>query len=199
MARTKRYYKKRYRRWKRRYYKRSKKSSPVINASSKSKVTLKCRMQDSLQVVIPAGTNFSNVVCVNPFFWKDAMIPANAKYDSVLPVSTECTALYRNFCELYESVKVDGVYLRMTVQNIIGHGGSFDALNVYTAWDRQWNLDDQYDDYSYPSVSELKRLPGCQAASITNNTGSTVYRYCKASTFFERTTQRYPRSLSSYT
>lgn len=185
---SKRWRKKWRKKW-RKYYKKRYGTgrTKIINASSRSKCTIKTRVSSGYSVPIPANQNYTPVVCISPWWYKtntytgdDAQI-----VNQILPYSTCGTDNYRYFCTMYDSVKVDGVYARITVQNVVGAGGAIAALNVYTAWDRQMNLDDLKADV-YPSFNKLRTLPSATCSIVSNNTGSTIYRYCKASSFMEK-------------
>lgn len=161
--------------------------SRVVNASSRSKCTVKTRLSGGYSVVIPANSSNTPVISVNPWWMNTSTYtgPDAAQVNQIMPYSTCGTDLYKSFCKLYDSVKVDAVYARITIQNIVGAGGDIAALNVYTAWDRQFNLDDlKYD--VYPSFVKMKTLPSATCATISNNTGATIDRFCKASTFMEK-------------
>ena len=84
-----------------------------INDNSLSKVSIKCQVVNDINVVIPKGGSTSEVVLINPWFYK-APSTGNLALDCVFPVSTETTELFRKFCMMYESCKCDRVSFKIT-------------------------------------------------------------------------------------
>ena len=180
--RKKRRYKK-YRKY-RKYYKRYKKYIKPINASSRSRCTIKSRAQYSDAWTIKAGTTDTEVFVMSP--WVVSNVHNVPRTYSAYRFSTIEQPVVKNFCNLYDEMKVDGVMIKVTVTTPVGIGAGFDAMRVYTAWDRKGvPYDIRWND-KYPSLTDIETMPSAATTMLSNNTVNTFYRYCKASDFFEK-------------
>lgn len=182
MARYRR--RRRYRRYRRykRFYRRAKN---LINASSRSRVTIKARATYSDSFVIPAGQNFSGVVAFNPFVARNPNLsPQLANASGVYAMSTVDQPLVQNFCHMYDEIKVDSCVMKITVTSPIPT--TLQALRVWTAWDRHGCYNDTYAAATYPTSANIQTLPSANVVMLSNNTVNTFYRFCKASDFFEK-------------
>lgn len=177
--RRRRFYRgrRKWRRWKKRN---------LINATSRSRCTIKSRATFSNSLIIPQGENFSNVMCVNPFIARGPVSGTTLPADRFYPFSTIEQPLVMNFCQLYDEIKVDAVVLKITVTSPVPGGNGFDALRVWTGWDRKGTYQDTYYAAHVPTPTTVSTLPSCNVIMLSNNTINTFYRYCKASDFFEK-------------
>lgn len=168
---------KKWRRWKKRN---------LINATSRSRCTIKSRATFSDGLVIAQGLNFSNVMCIHPFAVRGPVAGATAIADRFYPFSTVDQPLVKNFCNLYDEVKIDAVVFKITVTSPVPGANGFDALRVWTGWDRKGTYQDTYYATNVPTPTSVSALPSCNVIMLSNNTINTFYRYCKASDFFEK-------------
>lgn len=184
MARYRR--KRRYRKYRKykKYYKRYKKYIKPINASSRSRCSIKSRAVYTDSWTIKAGNTDTEVFCFNPFVVsKSSNVPQTY---SCLRFSTIDQPVVTNFCNLYDEMKIDGVMFKVTVTTPVGLGAGFDAMRVYSAWDRKGVPYDIRWLAKYPSLTDVEAMPSAVTTMMSNNTVNTFYRYCKASDFFEK-------------
>lgn len=130
------------------------------------------------QVMVPASSYWSNVVCVNPYRQRD---DTGVSFGA-LTTST----LYRTYCGLYDEVKINSVYLRITLMSNIGTGGVVDAVKVYTMWDRRL-FQNELNSANLPSYIAMQNGSGSQCSLVVNNSRAIFSRWNRASDLQERT------------
>lgn len=177
------------RRWRRtgwwRSFGRGRRGPRSAYTSGRRRVTLRVPVEAQAQFTIEAGSNWSNLLCIQPFLsYKSTSANKNAGVASLVS-----SPLYRNYATLYDQVKIDSVYVSGSVIEGIGIGGSFDSLSFASAWDR--NIQ--------PVEVKVGGAPGITAQTIqygseaqtfllTNNSKQLVHRWNRASDLLEKAT-----------
>lgn len=190
MARFRRYTRYR-RRWlgryyrRRRYYRRSY-GRKFANGSSRSRVRIKVPVQFNVALSVPAGANTSNVLTVCPFF-NNGTATAGTLSEAAVRGGLTNSQLFINYGNLYDSFKVDGMKVGVSITSPVGAGTSaFPSLAVYTAWDRKFERADFTQASQYPTVANLKTSSSFLASTAVNNSITKLRRSCYASDIFEK-------------
>lgn len=101
--------------------------------------------------------------------------------------STWTEPVVQLYAQMYDEVKVDGIYYEITVTNVLGFEGLLNALRVYTCWDRKLTYNDTYyTDGRFPNASNIMTSGSVQTSTFGNNSVTTCYRACRASDFLEK-------------
>ena len=133
----------------------------------------------SINITTPvggAGNFWSSVYCVQPYF----AVTASTNMDNVAHGCLINSRLYRVYTTLYDEVKINSVYVKMTVMTNIGSGGVTPALRVLTMWDRSIDAEDIIGT-NLPSHTNMETGSGSQSSMIVNNSRAILSRYVKAS------------------
>ena len=153
--------------------------------SGRRRVTLRVPVEAQVQFTIAAGANWSNLACVQPYLsYKSTSGSKNAGVATLVS-----SPLYRNYCTLYDQVKVDSVYVGGSVIEGIGIGGSYSSLSFASAWDRCIQPEEVIPGGT-PGVTAQTIQYGSEAQTflLTNNSKQLVHRWNRASDLQERTT-----------
>lgn len=177
------------RRWRRtgwwRSYGRGRRASRSAYTSGRRRMTLRVPVEAQVQFSIAAGSNWSNLACVQPFMcYKDTSTHKSASVAALIN-----SPLYRNYCYLYDQVKVDSVYVSGSIIDGIGIGGNFNSLSFSSSWDRNVQPFEVIIG-GKPGITAQTIQYGSEAQSflLTNNSRQLVRRWNKASDILERTT-----------
>lgn len=163
--RYRRYRPRRYiRRWFRRRFRR------FVNGSSRSISRVKTSFVMTKVVSAGYGTNPGDVVYSIPYGTSDA---DGSLYHSLL---------YRNYCNLYEQVKIIGVKVALAVVTPVGDVTT-PSLQIYTAWDRNWGQGD-----TAPTGDNIVSSSTYNVATALNNNVAKITRSCYASDLMEKAT-----------
>ena len=173
------YYRKRssaspYRSWRSSFVRRGTASSRTFN------VTIPAQASFNMTVANPAF--WSNLVAISPYFATGNGASASRCYASLLT-----SLLYRTYAQIYDEVKINSCYARITIMNNIGTGGIVPALKLVTMWDRKANADELVAGNGLPGTSDMQVGSESQVSLIVNNSRAVVSRYIKATDLQERT------------
>lgn len=170
----------RYRRWYKRKYRR------FANGSSRSRVRIKVPVQFNVALSVPAGANTSNVLTVCPFF-NNGTATAGTLSEAAVRGGLSTSQLFINYGNLYDSFKVDGMKVAVSITSPVGSGqGAFPSLSVYTAWDRKFERADFTQANQYPTVAQMRVQSSFLASTALNNSITKLKRSCYASDLFEK-------------
>lgn len=135
-------------------------------------------------MTVAAGSYWSNLMAITPYRHEtDSSATAWAYTHCALLASP----LYRTYAKLYDQVKVDSVYIKLSLMTNVGNGGLVPALKFYTAWDRNSTFAET-SGTDIPTVSDLMNGSESQATLVVNNSRAVFTRYSRASDIQERTT-----------
>lgn len=170
----------RYRRWYKRKYRR------FANGSSRSRVRIKIPVQFNVALTVPAGASASNVLTVCPFF-NNGTATAGTLSEVAVRGGLVSSQLFINYGNLYDSFKVDGMKVAVSITSPVGAGqGAFPSLSVYTAWDRKFERADFTSAAEYPTVAKMRASSSFLASTAVNNSITKLKRSCYASDLFEK-------------
>lgn len=170
----------RYRRWYKRKYRR------FANGSSRSRVRIKVPVQFNVALSVPANASASNVLTVCPFF-NNATATAGTLSEAAVRGGLAMSPLFVNYGNLYDSFKVDGMKVAVSITSPVGAGqGAFPSLSVYTAWDRKFDRSDFTTAADYPTVGQMRASSSFLASTAVNNSITKLKRSCYASDLFEK-------------
>lgn len=170
----------RYRRWYKRKYRR------FANGSSRSRVRIKVPVQFNVALSVPANDTASNVLTVCPFF-NNATATAGTLSEGAVRGGLSSSQLFLNYGNLYDSFKVDGMKVAVSITSPVGTGqGAFPSLSVYTAWDRKFDRADFTQANQYPTVDQMRVQSSFLASTALNNSITKLKRSCYASDLFEK-------------
>lgn len=183
-----------YRRGYRRNYRRSRwpyrsMRSGLVRAqtSGTRRMNLSVPIQEAFSIAIStpaggAGNFWSDVYCVQPYF----AVTGGVNMVNVAHGTLMGSRLYRVYTTLYDEVKINSCYVKMTVMTNIGSGGVTPALRVLTMWDRNLNAED-IAAANLPGHDDMETGSGSQTTMIVNNSRAILSRYVKASDIQEWT------------
>lgn len=139
----------------------------------------------SVSITTPAGGSgvfWSDVYAIQPFL----QVISGTGLANVGHGNLISSRLYRVYTTLYDQMKINSCYIKMTVMTNIGSGGVTPALRVVTMWDRNMCVEDLYGS-GMPSTDQLEVGSGSQVTMIVNNSRAIMTRYLKASDIQEWT------------
>lgn len=152
------------RRWFRRRVRR------FVNGSSRSIARIKTSFTLTKEVSAGYGTTPGTVVYTVPY---GTNVADGSLYHSLL---------YRQYCNLYEQVKIIGVKIAFAVVTPVGDVTT-PSLQIYTAWDRNWGQGDQV-----PTGNSIVSSSTYNVATALNNNVAKITRACYASDLMEKAT-----------
>lgn len=178
------------RRWRRsgwyRSYGRGRRGFRSSNyTSGRRRMTLRVPCEAQVQFTINAGDNWSTLGCIQPYLaFKNS---ASGRGLGIAPLVL--SPLYRQYCLLYDEVKVDSVNVNGSVIDGIGIGGTFSGLSFCSSWDRHIQPGEILPG-GKPGITPSTIQFGSEAQSflLTNNSKQLVHRWNRASDIQERTT-----------
>lgn len=130
------------------------------------------------------GTNYwSDLHAVSPYCWRNSPTAAIRKLSHGSLLSSP---LYRTYTGLYDQVKVDSCYVKISIMTNVGNGGLTPAIRIVTSWDRDATYDELDDESSYPTINDIQNGSESQVSMVVNNSRAIVSRYCRASDLQER-------------
>ena len=167
-----RYFRRRYRRYRpyRRYYRRRYYKRRYVNTNSRSSVKVRINFEWQGQVTCAQGTGVSTLIQYSPFKASNAV-----NHDGALH-----SALYRNYCDLYDEVKCNAMKVKMNIINNIGTA-EIPSLTVHTGWDRRKPAN-----YGGPTFDEIAGNPAYRSSICLNNNVAKFSRSIIASDIQER-------------
>lgn len=153
--------------------------------SGRRRMSLRVPVEAQVQFTIPAGANWSGLACIQPYLMYKAT--SNARNAGVATLIS--SPLYRQYCGLYDQVKIDSVSVSGSVIDGIGIGGTFSSLSFASAWDRQVQPK-EVTVGGEPGVTSTTIQYGSEAQTflLTNNSRQLVHRWNRASDVIERST-----------
>lgn len=151
------------RRWFRRRFRR------YVNGSSRSISRIKTSFVETHEISAGYGTTPGDVVYTLPYGSLN-----NAKG------SLAHSLLYRQYCNLYEEVKIIGVKVALSVVTPVGDQVT-PSLQIYTAWDRKHGRDE-----AAPTGQKIMASSTYNVATALNNNVAKITRACYASDLMER-------------
>lgn len=188
------FYRRGYRRSYGRYYRRSRwpyrsmRGSLVRSQTSgvrRLNISIPVQEAFSVSITTPQGGQgvfWSDVFAIQPFFQVlSGTTMANVAHGNLIS-----SRLYRVYTTLYDQMKINSCYVKMTVMTNIGSGGVTPALRVVTMWDRNILPEDLVAG-GMPSVDQLEVGSGSQVSMIVNNSRAIMTRYIKANDIQEWT------------
>lgn len=167
-----RYFRRRYRRYRpyRRYYRRRYYKRRYVNSSSRSSVKVRINFEWQDQVTCAQGTGITPLIQFSPFKAANDLNHDGAPH----------SALYRNYCDLYDEVKCNGMKVKMNIINAIGTA-EIPSLTVHTGWDRRKPAL-----YAGPTYAEIAGNPAYRSSICLNNNVAKFSRSIMASDIQER-------------
>lgn len=153
--------------------------------SGRRRMSLRVPVEAQAQFTIAPGSNWSNLLCIQPYLsYKSSAANKNAGVATLVS-----SPLYRNYTTLYDQVKIDSVYVSGSVIEGIGIGGAFNSLSFASAWDRDIQAKEVLVGGT-PGVTAQTIQYGSEAQTflLTNNSRQLVHRWNRASDIIERTT-----------
>lgn len=150
------------RRWFRRRFRR------FVNGSSRSISRIKTSFTMTKDISAGYGTTPGAVYYSSPF--------NNLGSDGSLAHSL----LYRQYCNLYEEVKIIGVKVSLAVVTPVGDVTT-PSLQLYTAWDRKRGYDE-----GAPTANDIIASSTYNVATALNNNVAKLTRSCYASDLMEK-------------
>ena len=170
----------RYRRWYKRKYRR------FANGTSRSRVRVKVPVQFNVALSVPAGSTESNVMTICPFY-NNSTATAGTLSEAAVRGGLSTSQLFINYGNLYDSFKVDGMKVAVSITSPVGAGqGAFPSLSVYTAWDRKFERNDFDTAAHYPTVANMRTSSSFLASTAVNNSITKLKRSCYASDLLEK-------------
>ena len=168
------YYRRRgfYKRYARKYFRR------YVNGSSRSRVKVKVPFTYDAAFTVAANTFYSNFVHpITPWI--------NDKLDGEFypPMGALSSPLFRQYCNLYEEVKCEGIKVKINMTSPIGSGG-LPAATLTTAVDRKWT--DAEHQAAWPTPANLEEYGTSQKITFINNKVDSVTRSVYASDLIEK-------------
>jgi hypothetical protein len=173
------YYRRRYRsRWPYRSWRRG----SVTRSSQAGRRTFNVSIptSDAFQMTVGASNFWSNLVGISPYFTFSGNGLSHAALTSSL--------LYKTYTKLYDEVKVNSVYVKISLMTNVGTGGLVPAVNLVSVWDRNVKRAEIIDGEGIPTTATIQTGSESQSTLIVNNSRAVVSRYNKASDLQERTT-----------
>lgn len=150
------------RRWFRRRVRR------FVNGSSRSIARIKTSFVQTKEISAGYGTHPGEVYFSSPF--------ASASADGSIAHSL----LYRQYCHLYEEVKIIGVKIALSVVTPVGDVTT-PSLQIYTAWDRKRGNGE-----AAPTGNDIISSSTYNVATALNNNVAKLTRACYASDLMEK-------------
>lgn len=164
--RSYRRYKRRFRRFGKRYFK--KRFRRYINGSSKSTIRVKTSFVETTTLQAGYGTTPGEVHYSSPW----ASIVNGGSLGN--------SALYRNFCDLYEEVKLIGCKVQLAVVTPVGDTTT-PSLQFYTAWDRKRGIYEEA-----PTATEIVASSTSNVQTAISNNIAKINSHCYASDLMEK-------------
>lgn len=178
------------RRWRRtgwyRSYGRGRRGLRSSNyTSGRRRMTLRVPCEAQVQFTINAGDNWSTLGCIQPYMSFKSSSAGRGLGIAPLVLSP----LYRQYCMLYDEVKVDSVNVNGSIIDGIGIGGTFSGLSFCSSWDRRIEPGEIIPT-GKPGITPSTIQFGSESQSylLTNNSRQLVHRWNRASDIQERTT-----------
>ena len=176
-SRYRRRYPSRYRRrigYRRRYYRRRSSGGSV---SSRSRTRVRVPTQTVVTLTIAAGTTDSDVLTSSP--WIGGTVDSPHCVASAVQ-----TQLYRNYCNLFDQVKCDGVVSKISLVTNIGGSSGLQALTIVSTYDRMGTEAEALVGLTF---DKLMNSSNVVIRNAVNNSVAKTARSCWASDIQERT------------
>lgn len=181
-----RYYKRRtyYPRRRRRgsYYRRRRYRRRIINASSRSRVSIKTRDDCIVNLVQPI--NWENTVpCpINP--WIIYAPDENDPYPYMFACDCASTVAFMNFSKIYDEVRLTRCQINIQLLTPLSEIGD-SGLTIWTAWDRSTIVQD-LGTGRYPGVQSIRNSPSSRQVTCLPHTVNSLVRSIWPSDLSER-------------
>jgi len=176
-SRYRRRYPSRYRRrigYRRRYYRRRSSGGSV---SSRSRTRVRVPTQTVVTLTIAAGSTDSDVLTSSP--WIGGTVDSPHCVASAVQ-----TQLYRNYCNLFDQVKCDGVVSKISLVTNIGGSSGLQALTIVSTYDRMGTEAEALVGLTF---DKLMNSSNVVIRNAVNNSVAKTARSCWASDIQERT------------
>lgn len=164
--------------FKRNWYKRG--SAARNSMSGRRTFNVSIPTSDAFQMTVAASNYWSNLVGISPYFTLSTNQLSHAALTSSL--------LYKTYCGLYDQVKVNSCYVKISLMTNVGTGGLVPAVNLVSVWDRNAKKSEVVNGHGIPTTATIQTGSESQSTLIVNNSRAIVTRYNRATDLQERTT-----------
>lgn len=187
MARFRRYrrYRRGYRRWKRfrRARARYSGSRRIINNSSRTRVSIKCKATQDVSLVIPTNGLWSSMLVATPWIANRTVNSAAPTRANIFCAPIVTSPAFTSFASVYDEVRLTGVRYVINCRSNIGAGG-IPAVTFHTCWERSKPVNSFVN--TTPNATTISNSPSAQSVTALNNTVNKFSRSCYPSDLFER-------------
>ena len=200
MARYRRYrrYRRGYRRWRRYRRGRSRYSGSrrIINNSSRTRVSVKCKASQDVSLPVPANSKWSTMLVATPWIANRTILAAAPTRPHIFCAPITTSPAFTSFAAVYDEVRLTGVRYVINCRSNVGAGG-IPSVTFHTCWVRSMPAN-SFGNVS-PNFNTINTSPSAQSVTALNNTVNKFSRSCYPSDLFERidfvNSQTYDRDL----
>ena len=200
MARFRRFrrYRRGYRRWKR--WRRARRafsgSRRIINNSSRTRVSIKCRASQDVSLQIPVNGLWSDMLVATPWIANRTVGTAAPTRANIFCAPIITSPAFTSFAAVYDEVRLTGVRYVINCRSNIGAGG-IPSITFHTCWERSKPVNSFVN--TAPNATTISNSPSAQSVTALNNTVNKFSRSCYPSDLFERidfvNSQTYDKNL----